>query len=133
MRAEAVAEETVPLESVEILKKAAKTKSVKSSEVFKALRALEKASLQDASWPAIVGGDRSPGHRWGSLPYLAPSLFFCPLLLVPYPYLYLHTPIFTSLSSHPYLPLTHSITHSVVTPTDFFCRARLHDWHKAGP
>ena len=115
MRAEAVAEETVPLESVEILKKAAKTKSVKSSEVFKALRALEKASLQDASWPAIVGGDRSPGHRWGSLPYLAPSLFFCPLLLVPYPYLYLHIPIFTSLSSHPYLhiPISPSLTQSL--------------------
>ncbi len=58
----------MPLESVALLKRAAKTKSVKSSEVFRALRELEKASLQDPTWPAIVGGDRSPGHRWGSLP-----------------------------------------------------------------
>lgn len=50
--------------SVAILKQAAKFKQAKSGEVFQALRELEKAGLQDPAWPAIVGGDRSPGHRW---------------------------------------------------------------------
>lgn len=42
--------------AVDLLKAAAKTKSVPPRQVFAALRDLEKASLQDPSWPEIVGG-----------------------------------------------------------------------------
>jgi hypothetical protein len=42
--------------AVDLLKSAAKTKSVPPRQVFAALRDLEKASLQDPSWPEIVGG-----------------------------------------------------------------------------
>ena len=51
-------------DSVALLKQAANTKSVPGRQVFAALRALEKASVQDPSWPEIVGGRKSPGNRW---------------------------------------------------------------------
>lgn len=50
--------------SLATLKQAAVHKSMKPKEVFSALRQLEKANIQDSSWPRIIGGEGYPGRRW---------------------------------------------------------------------
>lgn len=50
--------------AIETLKTAGETFSVKSVDVFDALRTLEKAKLDSSGWPEIVGGKSSPGKRW---------------------------------------------------------------------
>ncbi|KAG0599380.1 hypothetical protein M758_12G147800 [Ceratodon purpureus] len=49
---------------VAVLKKAAKTKKVPATEVFAAIRAIEKAKIDPSNFLKYLGGTQSPGRTW---------------------------------------------------------------------
>ncbi|KAH9609002.1 hypothetical protein KSS87_020551 [Heliosperma pusillum] len=51
-------------QSVEVLKKAAKTRKVPKNEVLSALSVIEKAKLDPSKFLETLGGSKSPGRTW---------------------------------------------------------------------
>lgn len=51
-------------EHVAILKTAAKTRKVPVTEVFAAIRAIEKAKVDPSNFLEYLGGTQSPGRTW---------------------------------------------------------------------
>ncbi|XP_024382336.1 uncharacterized protein [Physcomitrium patens] len=51
-------------EHVAVLKRAAKTKKVPPTEVFAAIRAIEKAKVNPSNFLQYLGGTQSPGRTW---------------------------------------------------------------------
>lgn len=51
-------------ESVELLKKAAKTRKVAATEIISAFKLLEKAKLDPSTFCETLGGSESPGRTW---------------------------------------------------------------------
>lgn len=51
-------------EHVAVLKSAAKTRKVPASEVFAAIRAIEKAKVDPSNFLEYLGGTQSPGRTW---------------------------------------------------------------------
>ncbi|KAG2667552.1 hypothetical protein I3843_15G118000 [Carya illinoinensis] len=51
-------------ESVEVLKKAAKTRKVSEEEVLSALSVIEKAKIDPSGFLDTLGGSKSPGRTW---------------------------------------------------------------------
>lgn len=49
---------------VAVLKRAAKTKKVPPTEVFAAIRAIEKAKVDPSNFLEYLGGTQSPGRTW---------------------------------------------------------------------
>jgi hypothetical protein len=49
---------------VAVLKRAAKTKKVPPTEVFAAIRAIEKAKVEPLGFLEYLGGTQSPGRTW---------------------------------------------------------------------
>lgn len=49
---------------VALLKRAAKTKKVAATEVFAAMRAIEKAKVDPSNFLQALGGTESPGRTW---------------------------------------------------------------------
>ncbi|XP_010678127.1 uncharacterized protein LOC104893692 isoform X2 [Beta vulgaris subsp. vulgaris] len=51
-------------ESIQILKKAAKTRKVDKDKILSALSVIEKAKLDPSNFLETLGGNRSPGRTW---------------------------------------------------------------------